>query len=315
MNMHITGFLLSSIIFLIILCIFAIIERTNLFLENNKYYNSLNSKGSIAFWIRGGYLVLFAILASMAVSTMKSYIYPTDKCVFRNIDYHVLSHKGYEVGKKFFLANGYRSDNEGFPANSLWDSKDGEVLLDGDSGKFVIREYVDPIYIRKNSSYQLVNKVIDEDVSDGFVLSQDNDTLFSLRIEPGKKNKVLYISTIYGTNHTYVTDTSSFNRVIYQGYPILDIIAKSPRIDLTEDIESWFEGAYLVRSEIPMNKNIPSFHESNPASLCLMPGLSFYQNEGLNINGVSHNFEQTFEIPFNDFENDGKIIFLRNRQE
>lgn len=310
MNMHITGFLLFSIIFLIILCIFAIIERTNLFLENNKYYNSLNSKGSIAFWIRGGYLVLFAILASMAVSTMKSYIYPTDKSIFRNIDYHVLSHKGYEVGKKFFLANGYRSDNDGFPANSLWDSKDGEVLLDGDSGKFVIREYVDPIYIRKNSSYQLVNKVIEEDISDGFVLSQDNDTLFSLRIEAGKKDKVLYISTIYGSNHTYVTDTSSFNRVIYQGYPILDIIAKSPRIDLTEDIESWFEGAYLVRSEIPMNKNIPSFNESNPASLCLMPGLSFYQNEGLNINGVSHNFEQTFEIPFNDFENDGKITFF-----
>ena len=323
--MHITHFLTFGIIFLSLLCLFAIGERTHFLQRGNKHYNLLNTKESVGLWIRGVYLLLFAVMASVAVSMMNTYLYPTDEKVFRNVDYHVLSHKGYEVGEKFYLANGCTSESEGNPIVSLWDSKEGLVLLDRADSCFVIKEYIDPLYVRKDThrawwqfwedtvvsrTYHLVNKIISEDISRGFVLTHDNDTLYTLQIEPIKGKKCLYISTVYNDDHTCISDTSTFKNVIYQGYPLLDIIAKSPRIELSEDLESWFEGAYLARAEIPMDGNTPTFDLKNPAPLCLMPGLSFYLNGNMKINGVSYAFNRTFIVPFSDYANGGKVTFF-----
>ncbi len=321
--MSIKSFLTFAIIVLVSLFLFAIIERTNFFQRDNKYYNILNSKKAISLWIRGAYLFLFAIISSMAVLTMNTYLYPKDDSVFRNVDYHVLSHKGYDLPEKFYLANGYTSESNGYAPISLWDNKDGVVLLDGIDSSFVIKEYTDPIYIRKDTygsflrknkvksrTYHLVNQIIQEDVSNGFVLMDASDTLYSLQIEPLKGNEIAYISTLYKSNGSYVTDTSTFKRPITLGFPILDIIAKTPKIDITEDLTNWFEGAYLVRSEIHMDGNIPSFDSENPPSLCFMPGLSFYLNDDLRINGEEYDFKQTFRIPFDKFDNRGVITFF-----
>ncbi len=321
--MHISGFLLSGIVFLVLLCLFAIIERTNFF--HHSSYNALNTKEPKSLWIRGIYILLFAVMAFAAVSTMKSYIYPTDESVYKNVDYHVLSHKGYEVGENFYLASGYNSKDNGYPAKSLWDSKDGEVVLDRTDSCFRITEFVEPFYVRKDTEnpkwkfwkddvsrvYKLVNRVIDADVSNGFALTLDEDTLYKMNIALDDEEKFMYISTVYKNGNASITDTSTFRKTITQGYPLLDIIAKSPRIEVTDQLENWFDGALLVRTEIPMDGNVPAkFDIDNPTTLCLMPGLSFYMNEELRINGESYDFSQEFNIPFKDYVYDEKVTFF-----
>lgn len=321
--MHISGFLLFGIVFLVLLCLFAIMERTNFF--HHSSYNALNTKEPKALWIRGIYILLFAVMAFAAVSTMKSYIYPTDESVYRNVDYHVLSHKGYEVGEDFYLASGYTSKSDGYPAKSLWDSKDGEVVLDRTDSCFRITEFVEPFYVRKDIEnpkwkfwkddvsrvYKLVNRVIDADVSNGFALTLDEDTLYKMKIALDDEGKFMYISTVYKNGNASITDTSTFRKTITQGYPLLDIIAKSPRIEVTDQLENWFDGALLVRTEIPMDGNVPAkFDIDNPTTLCLMPGLSFYMNEELRINGETYDFSQKFNIPFKDYMYDEKVTFF-----
>lgn len=321
--MHISGFLLSGIVFLVLLCLFAIIERTNFF--HHSSYNALNTKEPKSLWIRGIYILLFAVMAFAAVSTMKSYIYPTDESVYKNVDYHVLSHKGYEVGENFYLASGYNSKDNGYPAKSLWDSKDGEVVVDRTDSCFRITEFVEPFYVRKDTEnpkwkfwkddvsrvYKLVNRVIDADISNGFALTLDEDTLYKMKIALDDEEKFMYISTVYKNGNASITDTSTFRKTITQGYPLLDIIAKSPRIEVTDQLENWFDGALLVRTEIPMDGNVPAkFDIDNPTTLCLMPGLSFYMNEELRINGESYDFSQEFNIPFKDYVYDEKVTFF-----
>ena len=321
--MHISGFLLSGIVFLVLLCLFAIIERTNFF--HHSSYNALNTKEPKSLWIRGIYILLFAVMAFAAVSTMKSYIYPTDESVYKNVDYHVLSHKGYEVGENFYLASGYNSKDNGYPAKSLWDSKDGEVVVDRTDSCFRITEFVEPFYVRKDTEnpkwkfwkddvsrvYKLVNRVIDADISNGFALTLDEDTLYKMKIALDDEEKFMYISTVYKNGNASITDTSTFRKTITQGYPLLDIIAKSPRIEVTDQLENWFDGALLVRTEIPMDGNVPAkFDIDNPTTLCLMPGLSFYMNEELRINGESYDFGQEFNIPFKDYVYDEKVTFF-----
>lgn len=314
--MHISYFLCSGILFLILLCVFAVWERTNFFRAHSKRYNTLNTKDSKSLWIRGSYIILFAFLAFAAVSTMKSYIYPTDESVYRNADYHVLSHKGYEVGENFYLASGYTSRGNGYPAKSLWDSKDGNILLDRADSCFKITEFVEPFYVRKyindaSSIYMLVNQVIKEDVSNGFTLTLDGDTLYKMEIAIDEEDKFMYISTMYEKGKACITDTSTFKKSITQGYPLLDIIAKSPRIEVTEELERWFYDALLVRTEIPMDGNMPAeFDIDNPTPLCFMPGLSFYINGGVEINGKPYDFKQEFTIPFKDYIYNEKVTFF-----
>lgn len=323
--MHITGFLISGILFLILLCLFAVVERTNFFQFLIRHYNLLNTKEPKGLLIRGVYILLFAVMAFAAVSTMKSYIYPTDESVYKNVDYHVLSHKGYEVGEDFYLASGYTSKSDGYPAKSLWDGKEGEVVLDRTDSCFRITEFVEPFYVRKDTKnpkwkfwkddvsrvYKLVNRVIDADVSNGFALTLDEDTLYKMKIALDDDEKFMYISTVYKNGNASITDTSTFRKTITQGYPLLDIIAKSPRIEVTDQLENWFDGALLVRTEIPMDGNVPAeFDIDNPTTLCLMPGLSFYMNEELRINGESYDFSQEFNIPFKDYVYDDKVTFF-----
>ena len=322
--MSIKYFLILGIVFIGFLFLFAIFERTNMFLRSRRHYNQLNSKGISSLLLRGLYLLLFVGLSFAAVSTMKTYIYPSDENVFRNVDYHVLSHKGYEVGSTFYLANGYTSEDDGYPAGSLWDSKDGEFVLRRTDSCMIIREFTDPVYVRKDTrntwwqfwkdkfsrTYHLVNPVISADINDGFVLTMDNDTVYSLRIEQTAKGHYWYVSTVYGTDNTCITDTSTFTKAIQQGYPLLDIIAKSPRISITEDMENLLEGTYLVRKEIPMDGNTPTFDSDSPSPLCLMPGLTFYQNENLRVNGEAYDFKKSFQIQFSEYANNGKLTFF-----
>lgn len=136
----------------------------------------------------------------------------------------------------------------------------------------LITQFIDPIYFRQaqpkkwyekiqlgkeKNAYVLQNQVIKEDVSEGFELWQDGKLRYALEIqhyipsiidrlfaddERLKEEQYFYISRLYKSDNECIRDTSSFNKIIQHGYPLMDIIARSPKIDVDEEIERWFTG-------------------------------------------------------------------------
>ncbi len=321
---------------------FCIVERTKLFpdIKDHDIINrKLRDKSNLGTIFRGIFYLLFAFLAICALWTAKSYIYPkleegkTSKDgMFTNVRYHALAHDGYLLGKQFYMAHGMTSSSYGFPNESLWDNKDGIVKLLRTDSTLAIEQYTEPIYVRKTkekifskkNTYELQNLIIQEDISNGFRLSQNGHLRYELEIEhykPSllqkltakderlKKEQIFYISKLYNED-SCIRDTSSFNRIIRQGYPLLEIIAHSPRIDITEEMEKWFADCYIVRQSIPLNGNVFSYDKKDPAPLRLMPGLSFYMQDGIEINEKSYPFDTTFVVRFADYAYGDKMTFF-----
>ena len=75
-------------------------------------------------------VALFMLLATIGVRTVNKYLYPKDRDVYSNADYHILRHKGFRFDNQLKLV----SDSEyAEPDNTvLWDSKVGDILLSCD---------------------------------------------------------------------------------------------------------------------------------------------------------------------------------------
>ena len=342
-------FLLVCIIALFLLFLFCIFERTKIIAIVDDY-DILNRRltarnGNRGIIVRIVFFVFYLIIAILAIWTVRSYIYPQKQPgdakddMFTNVRYHVLSHNGYLLSERFYLARGITGASAGFPSEALWDTKDGEVLLEGIDSCMLIKQFTDPIYFRQikpkkwhekwsddKYAYVLQNQVIKDDVSDGFELWQNGKLRYVLEIqhytpnflerftakdERRKKERYFYISRLYKDN-ICICDTSSFDRVIKQGYPLMDIIARSPRIDVDEEIERWFADAYLVRNSIPLKGKMFDFDKKHPAPLSLMPGLSFYLQDSIGINGkeLTYNFDTTFRVPFKDYLINDRVQFF-----
>lgn len=343
-------FLFISILVVFLLLAFCVFERTKIFpdVDDHDILNRRSTARNAQYGIIARIILysLFVVVAMFAIWTARTYIYPNKKPgdgkneMFTNVRYHVLSHNGYLLGEQFYLARGITSSSAGFTNEALWDSKDGEVELVRKDSCMLITQFIDPIYFRQaqpkkwyekiqlgkeKNAYVLQNQVIKEDVSEGFELWQDGKLRYALEIqhyipsiidrlfaddERLKEEQYFYISRLYKSDNECIRDTSSFNKIIQHGYPLMDIIARSPKIDVDEEIERWFTGSYLVRTKIPLKGNRFGFDKKHPASLCLMPGLSFYLQDGVSINNTEYDFDTTFHVPFNEYAQDNKVRFF-----
>lgn len=300
MTMGLSSFLFGGLVTLIVLCLLCMAEQSRWVFKIKKHDMLNRSDSKVSLLVRLLYVILLMVLAIIASRVVKTYFYPEDKNIFSNVDYHVLSHKGFHTGDKFYLARGNTFDysDHGFPQETLWDNKDGVVLLKRDTvGNVDLswNSFTDPLYYRDRSEgvspvYRLANRWIPDDVSDGFEVSRNGKLVYKLQIVHHKKED-LYISHYYPSSDSVcISDTSSFHTIIRQGYPLLDIIVKSPRIEMTEELESLFSGSYLVRSELPIKNNVICFNKKHPAQLCLMPSSIFAFDTSLQVNGHSCSF-------------------------
>jgi cell division protein FtsI/penicillin-binding protein 2 len=280
--------------------------------RNNK--NFLNKSDNKFRWY---YFALLALLGVWAVPTVNHYIYPKDKEVFYNADYHVLEHKGFVFDSLLHLVRSNYPSND-FPDEAIWDNKTGSIILTHDS--IGIQNYFEPFFVANkfenhnlwdkflirigtkddSNYYRLCNKIISIDISNGFTLVKGGEILYSLQIVPfeeNDRNKCYYISQ---SAHS-PADTSSFTQQINIGYPITDIIAHSSNFKFSDELRELFDGAVLVRENIPID-NIygREKRKDNQSALVLMPNSTFFTDNELQINGtfVSHdNPNDRFVIP------------------
>ncbi len=265
------------------------------FTKSHGFLNKANNK------FRWVYFVLLALLGVWAVPTVNHYIYPKDKEVFCNADYHILEHKGFVFDSLLYLVRSNYPSND-FTDEALWDNKTGTIILTHDSIR--IQNYYEPFFVEENADgeryFKLQNKIVNTNVSQGFTLTRGGETLYSLTIVPFEekgRDKCYYISQ---SAHS-PADTSSFTQQINIGYPITDIIAHSSNFKFSDELRELFDGAVLVRENIPTDNNYGrEKRKDNQSALVLMPNSTFLTNDEIQINGIylSHfNPDVRFVIP------------------
>lgn len=235
------------------------------------------------------YVLLFCALCVCSIFTVSHYIYPEDPKIFGNSDYHVLRHKGYiSDGDIYLVRNDYPYDT--LPQFALWDSKTGVVRLT--NSQFIVSDYYEPFYVtdRGNGPYQLLNNYLPEGITGGFEIRNNNKLIYTLKIFEKKDGGFYYVSSIDSVHW----DTSKFQSRIDFGYPLLDIVEKSPNINISDVLGAYLDGAYLCRSTIGMNgKGGRISRAKNTSDLVLFPSESMSEDPGVCItylgNGITEN--------------------------
>lgn len=293
------------IFFGVLLLLFLLLKVA--FTTRQGFLNKANNK------FRWYYFALLALLGVWAVPTVNNYIYPKDKEVFCNADYHILEHKGFVFDSLLYLVRSNYPSND-FPDEALWDNKTGTIILTHDSIR--IQNYYEPFFIEEYRQFKLQNKIVNTNVSQGFTLKRGNDTIYSLNIVPVYERKHWYslkkeyVKTYYISKSSNCSpDTSSFTQQINKGYPITDIIAHSTNFKFSDELRELFDGAVLVRENIPIDNDYGrEKREENQSALILMPNSTFLTKDEMQINGiyVSHfNPDARFVIPIQK----GKLFY------
>ncbi len=290
--MTLSSFVLSGVIILVFLFLLMLAKRSKSIYE--KPFSKLNYY----------YLFAFIILGVLAGLTVNKYMFPEDKSVFSNADYHIFEHRGFSFDSLQYLAR------EDFPDEALWDGKTGTIALYHDS--IVVQNYFEPFFIEEvidkksffglcdcsKRHFHFVNNIISDNISDGFTLTEGADTLYSLTIVSEEKDKFLYISKADGCK----PDTSAFKKRINKGIPLNEIITRSQKFNYSTRLRQLFEGSLLVREYISIDNNLGREKSGkNTSELKFSPGRQFFSETGLQFNGrpVNVNPSNRFVVPVN----------------
>ncbi len=270
------------------------------------------------------YYVILCSIGVLSITTVKRYMYPQDPDIFKNTDYHILEHKGFQTGTPFYLVR------EDAPNQALWDDKEGVVRID--SASIYIKDLCEPFFVEKKleqegrhkgNLFALANKTVQADLSqEALTITRKNgsrqDTLYHLQmVQNGKK--ALYISSSTGNK----ADTSAFTRIINRAYPLSDIIANSVLFNFDEELQALLEGTMLVREEIAIiNEWGGEREKGNESPLLLVPGRNLYAASHILINGTEPKHD-TFEVPYTgetliysgEGRNKSDIFYLRHGKE
>lgn len=242
-----------------------------------KFFGESNGLNKARNPLRWFFFAGICVLGVLSMSTVKRYMYPSDEEIFANSDYHLLEHRGFEIeGERFDLVKGQYPDYFA-PEESLWDTKSGRITLTHDL--IQINDYYEPFYLLESEDYfNLSNRSVDADVSEGFVIRENGRPVFRMEIIPYKEDgteKCHYV--IVGEDSR--RDTSNFTTLIRKGYPLCDIIASTHGYVFTEELYQILQGTLLVRERIKVDnvryggeKNYPDL---TGVDLVIMPGQSW----------------------------------------
>jgi hypothetical protein len=270
-------------------------------------YRIFSKKEEITKEFKWIYIFLLIIFGGLAYFPLQHYLYPEiDDNSFKNADYHILKQKGFAFDSLLYLVHSQA------PNEALWDNKEGEIILTHDS--ILLKDYYEPFYVEtnrdingNNTYFHLLNSTLKEDVSEGFTLTRNHDTIFSIKIIPYEIKKRKYCHYILQAKG-YAPDTSAFKQRINIGYPLNTIIERAPKFNsrYPDSLRLIVEDALLVREYITCNQwGKPLVEKENTSKLYLMPNSSFFtENILFNQNPVKEQSK-----PFTIFLPDSTMLF------
>ncbi len=279
-----TTILLLSICCLFIFVIFLIIERI-------LYTDRLRQKFRLQFI----FICFFAILSFIAIKQINDYIYPVKPEIFCNADYHTITHSG------FLIKDGFTLVDEKHPEESLWDNKTGYIVLN--NSNIELRNYDEAFYTKGEhpSRWVLQNPSLDINLNEGFSLNKNGQLFYQLKLEPYNDNKkVYYISNLYRNGTLLLSDTSTFNKKINYGYPLVEIIKQSPRLSnsFVDTMETVFSNTTIVREIIYTESFDRKWREQPNLKICL--DKSYFSNKNFKIQGDTTSSRSSITIPYNE---------------
>lgn len=237
------------------------------------------------------FLLLLSALGIWAVKVVENYMYPKDKAVFKNVDYHLLEHRGFSFDSILYLVqnNAAEVKPEVLRQEALWDMKEGTLYLTHDS--LVAQNFYEPLYcateVKNDCVFTLQNVIVPDAIEKtGLTLSVGEDTL-TLSIEPysegfiKRKNNCRYICKYNNSP----ADTSTFKRVIQKSYPLSEIVSRCRNLNFPDDFMNLLEGAYLTRRQVRASLNGRELSEKNTSDLLFFPGRPLYIGNEIVVNG------------------------------
>lgn len=202
----------------------------------------------------------WSLIVSSAIGVTLNYLRPSSD-VYNNAAHHVIALKGYERKGNIELIN---SRN---PKLALFDDKDyiGNLSVSGSEGELVMKEKVtsQPVYLydRDNKSYHLINSSNLISFSNELVITNGENSLkLDFGIKSGKR-RFLHIRKDRDSLRCIVSfktkesgtrkDTAAFDKIIKEGYPLLDLIRSAGVCSTAEEnLISVLKGSYIVQKEI-----------------------------------------------------------------
>ncbi|MEM7035384.1 MAG: hypothetical protein AAF570_00315 [Bacteroidota bacterium] len=184
---------------------------------------------------------VWLVLGLSAVWMINRYTYPASKdTVFGNSDYHLLQHQGFGFVDSLLLVDGKNQEK------ALWDDKTGRIWLKAEEDAFQLdmNRFFEPVFLRKEGQFVLQNNIYPAEVSDFLEIRKGKTPIFKLRMKPGQNDTTFY-EVAFGKSETYTR--SQFYSTLRYGYPLTDILRRTPGWENHAPVVEQFEGCLLVR--------------------------------------------------------------------
>lgn len=252
------------------------------------------------------YMLALILMTGVSIKQLNDYVYPSNPEIFSNVDYHTLRHNGFLVPKRTALV-----DSE-HPTQALWDgeSQTGTILLE--NGKILLKNYDLPFYTYhhkgKSKWWTLENPTHEIDISRGLTIKKDNQPFYQLEICQKDQS---FMELIKGTTPDYYyishyipngssgvrADTSDFDSKIHQGYPLMDIIRRTPNISEKDyhTLDSVLSGSYVLRNIIYTERR----DKKKQSTLTIFAGTQLQNNDNYKILNTTP-LDRVFEINYTD---------------
>ncbi len=204
------------------------------------------------------YFAIFTIYFGFSLKTIHNYIYPEDPQIFKNTDYHILEHLGFQFKDSCFIFN------EKNPKEALYDDKGGLLKIQRNRKDtfHLVSNYLEvPLYIKKKNedNYSLFNpnNKYALKVKDSIYISKDSIPFCTIILKE-KENYCHYIFKIKENDKIIIEETSKFKVRLKEGYPLEEILYKTSNISnikIYHELEELLKNFILVREQVKSPKN------------------------------------------------------------
>lgn len=188
----------------------------------------------------------WGLIVSSAIAVSLNYLRPSSS-VYNNAAHHIIALNAYERQGSLELVN-FRK-----PESAIFDNKDfyGSVSASSKGGIILLKEKMSshPLYaydkqIGREGGYKLLNTQNLISFVENLSVINGEDTLFlNIKVKAGtvgflhlsKQRDSLICKLSFNTSNNVRKDTSAFNKIIREGYPLIDIIRSAGQCSTSEE--------------------------------------------------------------------------------
>lgn len=185
--------------------------------------------------------LIWLVLGLAGLWTVDAYTFPRNPDrFFSNLEYHLLEHEGFVVGETVWMSH---FDPE---MADMVDGLDGQWWIEaGEKPQMHFEGFYEPVFIENDGVFQLVNPMLKGLVGEDWSIGSKEGPLLGLRVTPSEDSVRYEVDFQDGKGW----QVSAFNRLLYRGYPLSDILRQVSGWENHRQTVELMEGSWLIREK------------------------------------------------------------------